>query len=241
MIHLAADNAERRQSHPGNFHRKSRRSFILKQEPDHIPGLDAAASTLVRSKGLWITAARGTKVFEPGQQCKLFYLLARGVIKVQIVAESGREIVLYRVGPGETCVMTVSCLIGRGLYNGEGIVEEPLGGYAIGLSLFNELMSSSKKFRETILSNYSGRFLDLVSVLENVAFKPLESRLAGRLLQLADRQDSVACTHQFLATDLGSAREVISRLLKRWEERGIIRLERGKIILLSAETLRRVV
>ncbi len=206
-----------------------------------IPGLDCVAQSLVATKGMWITAPSGARVFEPGKQCRLFYLLTRGVIKVQIVAESGREIVLYRVGPGEACVMTVSCLMGHGLYNGEGIVEEALEGYAIGLPFFNELMSSSPHFRNTILSDYSERFLDLVNVLENVAFRPLESRLAARLLVLGEGRDCVECTHQFLATDLGSAREVISRLLKRWEERGLIRLERGKVFLLLTDTLRAII
>ncbi|MCF6200405.1 MAG: Crp/Fnr family transcriptional regulator [Hyphomicrobiaceae bacterium] len=213
----------------------------MSESAEQIPGLDLAAKSLVAAKGMWITAPRGTRVFEPGKQCGLFYLLTRGVIRVQIVAESGREIVLYRVGPGEACVMTVSCLMGHSLYNGEGIVEEPLAGYAIGLPLFNELMSTSPHFRNTILSDYSERFLDLVNVLENVAFRPLESRLAARLLLLGEQEGCIECTHQFLATDLGSAREVISRLLKRWEERGLIHLERGKIILLLTDKLRGIV
>ena len=148
---------------------------------------------------------------------------------------------LYRVGPGEACVMTVSCLMGHSLYNGEGIVESPLEGYAIGLPLFNELMSLSVKFRNTILGDYSERFLDLVNVLENVAFRPLEARLAARLLQLNDGGGKISCTHQYLATDLGSAREVISRLLKRWEEGGLVQIERGKINLLSIDKLKGMV
>ena len=204
---------------------------------DNIPGLDAAASELVFSKGMFITAPRGARVFEPGKQCELFYLLTAGTIKVQIVAESGREIVLYRVGPGKACVMTVSCLMGRGIYNGEGIVEQPLEGYALGRPLFNELMSLSVAFRNGILGDFSERFLDLVNVLENVAFRSLESRLAVRLLQLDEGAGTVPCTYQSLATDLGSAREVVSRLLKRWEERGLITLERGRIHILRKNGL----
>jgi CRP/FNR family transcriptional regulator len=213
---------------------------IRRRNKDEIPGLDEAARALVVAKGLRISAPLGARVFEPGKQCELFYFLTRGVIRVQIVAESGREIVLYRVGPGEACVMTVSCLMGHSLYNGEGIVEQPLEGFAIGLPLFNELMTNSEIFRSTILGEYSERFLDLVDVLENVAFRPLEARLAARLLQLEKGDGIVPCTHQFLATDLGSAREVISRLLKRWEDLGYIQLERGKIRLLLTGALSRL-
>lgn len=213
----------------------------MSQSTQQIPGLDEAARGLVAGKGIWISAPAGARVFEPGKQCDLFYLLTRGVIRVQIVAESGREIVLYRVGPGEACVMTVSCLMGHSLYNGEGIVEQDLEGYAIGLPLFNELMSVSEQFRNTILGDYSERFLDLVEVLENVAFRPLEARLAARLIQLDDGQGCIAFTHQFLATDLGSAREVISRVLKKWEDRGIIHLERGKIQILNHSSLKDLV
>ena len=197
-----------------------------------------AASNLVASKGIFVTAPKGAKVFEPGKKSELFYLLTLGSIRVQIVAESGREIVLYRVGPGEACVMTVSCLLGHSLYTGEGIVEQSLEGYAIGLPLFQELMSMSEKFRNTILGDYSERFLDMVNILEDVAFRPLEQRLAARLLQLDNGQGVVPCTHQFLATDLGSAREVISRLLKRWELKGLLSLERGKINILLKRGLK---
>ncbi len=213
----------------------------MTQGVDRIPGLDDVTRSLVTRKGFSISAPRGTRIFEPGKRCELFYFLARGVIRVQIVAETGREVVLYRVGPGEACVMTVSCLMGHSLYNGEGIAEQDVEGYAIGLPLFNELMSVSQQFRTSILKEYSERFLNLVDVLENVAFRPLESRLAACLLKLDDGRGIVSCTHQFLATDLGSAREVISRLLKRWEEQGIIHLERGKIQVLEIASLRKLV
>ena len=144
---------------------------------------------------------------------------------MQIVAESGREIVLYRVGPGEACVMTVSCLMGHSLYNGEGIVEEPLQGYAIGLPLFNELMATSQPISQfDFAAIIPSVFLTLSMSSKMSPSDRLESRLAARLLQLGEQENCVNCTHQFLATDLGSAREVISRLLKRWEQQGIITL-----------------
>ncbi len=202
-----------------------------------IPGLDAEANKLVATKGIFVTAPQGARVFDPGKSCELFYLLTQGSIRVQIVALSGREIVLYRVGPGEACVMTVSCLLSHTPYSGEGIVEQSLEGYAIGLPLFQELMASSPEFRNAIIGDYSERFIDLVKVLEDVAFRPLESRLAARLLELDNGLGIVPCTHQFLATDLGSAREVISRLLKRWEENGLIVLERGKINIILKNSL----
>jgi CRP/FNR family transcriptional regulator len=223
-----------------------------------MPGLDEASRLLVEREGMALSAPAGMRVFEPGQRCEMFHFLTKGVIKVQIVAASGREIVLYRVGPGESCVMTVSCMIGEGLYNGEGIVEEDVEGYAIGLPLFNRLLSSSEAFRSHILQAYSQRFTNLVSVLEDVAFRPLDVRLAARLLELAGAGGGggaggageaasfgrmkldgamINVTHQFLATDLGSAREVISRQLKRWEDEGIVAIERGRIGILAAAAL----
>ena len=202
-----------------------------------LPGLDREACRLIENEGMAVNAGEGVKVFEPGRRCELFYVLTKGVIRVQIVAESGREIVLYRIGPGEACVMTVACLMGHGLYNGEGIVEEEVQGFAIGLPLFNRLLASSESFRSHILNAYSHRFTDLVEVLENVAFRPLEERLARRLLELCGPDGEVNCTHQFLATDLGSAREVISRILKRWQQKGAVSLERGRIKILSRSAI----
>ena len=210
----------------------------MKISVDDIPGLDDKARALVAGSAMNIAVPAGAKVFEPGKQCEMFYLLSRGRIRVQIVAESGREIVLYRVGPGDACIMTVSCLMGKGTYNGEGIVEEEVAGFAIGRAIFKDLLRISDRFRDDIFSAYSGRFLDLVDVLENVAFRPLEARLAALLLRLDMGDGSVAATHQYLATDLGSSREVISRLLKRWEERAYIQLERGVIRLNESNALR---
>jgi len=205
-----------------------------------IPGLDDRAVELVEKAGMWICAPAGARVFEPGRPAEQFYLLTRGKIRVQIVAESGREVVLYRVGPGDACIMTVSCLIGQELYNGEGVVEEEVQGYAIGLAAFNQLMGVCEHFRRTILAAYSERFLDLVKVLENVAFRPLDTRLAARLLELCDEKGEVACTHQFLATDLGTAREVVSRLLKRWEDDGLVLLRRGLVQVRSREQFAKI-
>jgi CRP/FNR family transcriptional regulator len=202
-----------------------------------IPGLDEAARDILARVGLPVSVPPGTRVFEPGMQCELFYLLTCGSIRVQIVSESGREIVLYRVGPGDACVMTVSCLMGQGLYSGEGIVETAVEGVAVGHHAFGELMARSAQFRSNIISAYSARFMELVDVLENVAFRPLDARLAERLLQLDRGEGAIACTHQFLATDIGSSREVVSRVLKRWEDEGVIRMERGLLWLPQRQRL----
>jgi CRP/FNR family transcriptional regulator len=202
-----------------------------------IPGLDEPARDILARLGVPVAAPPGARVFEPGRHCELFYLLARGTIRVQIVSESGREIVLYRIGPGDACVMTVSCLMGQGPYTGEGIVETAVEGIAVGPHAFGELMARSAPFRNSILSAYSARFLELVEVLENVAFRPLDARLAERLLQLDRGDGAIACTHQFLATDIGSSREVVSRVLKRWEDEGLIRMERGLLSLPARQRL----
>lgn len=202
-----------------------------------LTNLDDNSRAILARQGVPVSAPAGTRVFEPGKQCEYFYLLARGMIRVQIVGESGREIVLYRVGPGDACVMTVSCLMGQGLYNGEGIVETALEGIAVNYRTFNELLECSARFRTGIFTAYSARFLELVDVLENVAFRSLDMRLAGRLLQGEDAEGWVHGTHQLIATDLGSSREVVSRQLKRWEEDGLIHIERGAIRLLRREQL----
>ena len=150
---------------------------------------------------------------------------------MQQTSEGGRDIVLYRVEAGESCVLTTACLLAHEAYSAEGVAETDVRAVAIPRPAFDRLMASSQEFRDFVLTAYARRITDLFRVIDDVAFGRIDVRLAGRLIALADRSDDVAATHQQLATELGTAREVISRVLQDFQKRGLISQSRGHITL----------
>lgn len=174
----------------------------------------------------------GQVLFSAGEQCRGLPLVLGGSIKVQMTGVSGHGIVLYRMGVDDICTLSIGCLMtGRG-YRAEAIVEEDAEAAIIPRGLFDRLMDQSGEFRLGIMESYGRRLDDLMLLVEEVAFHRMDERLEEWLQARAGNgQRVLAITHQELAVELGTAREVISRLLKELERRGLVQLARGKIEL----------
>ncbi|WP_138466342.1 Crp/Fnr family transcriptional regulator [Poseidonocella sp. HB161398] len=179
----------------------------------------------------------GTTIFAPGMQADNLLLLLSGTVRVQQVSESGREIVLYRVEAGESCVMTTACLIAHEDYAAEGITETPCRAVAIPRQVFDDLAAKSDAFRQFVFTSYARRITDLFGVIEALAFQRVDIRLAQRLLKLAGPGGLLETTHQKLATELGTAREVVSRQLREFQRRGWIEQARGSVQLTDRAAL----
>jgi CRP/FNR family transcriptional regulator len=158
-------------------------------------------------------------------------LLLDGTVRVQQVAENGREIVLYRVRAGESCVLTTACLLAYEDYLAEGITESMVRAAAIPRDVFEDLIASSTVFRRFVFTAYSRRITDLFVIIEEVAFGRIDIRLAQKLLQIGGDSGHVRLTHSQLATELGTAREVVSRQLQEFHRRGWVTAGRGEITL----------
>ena len=182
----------------------------------------------------------GVTVFRAGDACERYLMVLEGSVRVQKLAENGREIVLYRVAAGETCVLTTSCLLAGERYPAEGVTESPVTAAALPLARFQEALARSETFRRFVFTSFGERMAELMTLVEAIAFGRLDSRLAQRLLALGRSAARVPITHQQLAAELGSAREVISRLLKEFERHGVIALERGEIAILDPAALARL-
>lgn len=183
-----------------------------------------------------IEAPAGTVLFRQGDPCEQFVIVVSGQVKVLGRSAAGREMVLYRIEQQGTCVLTTSCLLGHQCYPAEGIVEQDLVAYLLPLSAFEAAMQRSPVLRGFIFENYSHRLADLIGLVQAIAFERIEQRLARHLLQ--HQQDGVIeVSHQQLADELGSAREVVSRQLKQFSDKGWISSRRGHIELLHAEGL----
>lgn len=201
-----------------------------------LSGLDRAAQQMLERAGRVMTIPAGTRMFQEGSACSSYVLVLDGSIRVQKVSENGREIVLYRVEAGQSCVLTTNCLITRDDYSAEGIAESDIKALVMPSSTFRGLLASSDAFRDFVFSAYATRISDLLMLIEEVAFGRIDVRLAAWLGQHG-ASGEIRATHQEVATELGTAREVVSRQLKEFERRGWVRLYRGRIAILNQDGL----
>lgn len=200
---------------------------------------DAVINDLMNNAGTINMPANST-AFHQGDACSNYLLILSGSIKVMTRAENGREIVLYRLGDGDSCVLTTSCLFGNARYPAEGISETDVTALAIPATQFNQAIEHSKPFREFVFNSFSSHLSSLITLVEEVTFGKLDIRLARHLLKLSTDNSTLETTHLQLATELGSAREVISRLLKDFESRGWLRLYRGSLEVLDKQSLEKL-
>ena len=184
---------------------------------------------MLASQAKIVTLPAGAQVFGPGMSPANYLLLVEGTIRVQQVSEGGREIVLYRVHAGESCALTTACLMGYEDYLAEGIVETDARAVAIPRALFDDLMARSQEFRRFVFTAFSKRVTNLFHVIDEVAFARIDIRLAQKLLELTDADGRLDMTHQQLASELGTAREVISRQLHEFQRRRWVSSSRGHL------------
>jgi len=179
----------------------------------------------------------GRVVFAPDNVPDSLLFLVDGTIRVSQTSESGRDIVLYRVEAGESCVLTTACMLAEEAYNAEGLAETDVVAVVLPRSDFDRLVAEEPAFRTFVFAAYSRRLIDLLRVIDDVAFGRIDVRLAQCLLALAKDAREILTTHQQLATELGTAREVISRVLQDFQKRGLIAQSRGRVALIDRAKL----
>ncbi len=209
----------------------------------HYPVLDSLPESLgrlLRERGRLVAVPSGTIAFDEDSPCSGLTLLTGGSIRVVRSGAQGREIMLYRVRPGESCILSVSCLLGRTSYAARGIVESDLSGVQVPAELFERLVAEVPAFRTFIFELFGSRVSALLQLVEQVAFHRLDQRLAALLLRRFEEAGATALetTHQDLADQLGSVREIVSRVLESFENEGAIGIARGRLTLVRPEVLR---
>jgi CRP/FNR family transcriptional regulator len=182
---------------------------------------------------------RGTVLFRPGDAAQGFVVVLSGRIEVRLTAASGREILLYAVEPGESCVQTTLGLMGDELYTGEAAAATDAEVMMIPRPLFLRLIDEDDGFRRFVMRALGQRMAELTHLLEQVAFGRIEVRLASALLDLA-QDEVVDATQAELAARIGSAREVVSRRLEAFERHGWVTVERGHVHLRNTSELQRL-
>ncbi len=188
--------------------------------------------------GQFVRFKAGDRLFAPGDWPGRWVAIERGCVRVSLLAPSGREMTLYRIGAGESCLLTTSSLIGDEPLPAEGYAERDVEARIVSKATFDRLVADDPDFWRDVLRNYANRVADLVVTMQDVLFRAIPERLARTLL-VRERQGIVEATHQEIANELGSAREVVSRVLQRFEREGVIAIERGRIVIRDSEALRR--
>lgn len=211
-----------------------RRTRLLQLYPA-LSGLAAAELDASLANAMVVPLPGGTVIFDESQPCQGFPMLLSGSIRVIKSSPNGRELQLYRVIPGESCILTSSCLLGHTRYQARGIAEEALEMVLLSATAFHALLGKHKAFRDYVFHLFSDRLTDLMQLVSAVAFQKLDQRLA---VLLVSRSSPLRTTHQALADELGSAREIVSRLLKGFAEQGWVTLAREQIEVTNAEALR---
>lgn len=187
-----------------------------------------------------LTCPAGTVLFSPGQDCPGFVRVFEGTIRVTLTAPNGREVVLYRVSPGDVCLQTFACLTDGRSYSAEGVAESDIVGEIMPHGLFRRAMAEDSAFQAEVMMGVARRFSDFEQLVEDVALTGFDARLARVLLRLANDQGEIEATHDALAVETASGRAFVSRRLGDFAKRGLVRPGRGHLALLDRAGLERI-
>jgi CRP/FNR family transcriptional regulator len=186
-----------------------------------------------------LTLPPGRALFHQGQAAEGFVVVLSGRIDVYLTAHSGREILLYSVEPGQSCIQSTLGLLGGEVFSGTATCAGEVKAVLVPRGLFLSLMDSDPAFRRYILAAFGKRMRDLTLMLERVAFGRIEPRLAQALIDTSIG-DRVSHTQEALAVRIGSAREVVTRHLRDFADQGLIRTARGRVDILDPARLSRI-
>lgn len=211
------------------------RSRLMQQYPMLLKLPSAELQELLNGTTLMQLPA-GAMVFDENQQCQGFPMLLSGSIRVIKASAQGRELQLYRILPGESCILTSSCLLGNSNYQARGITEQAVEMVALSPKHFHQLLAHYAAFREYVFNLFTERLTDLMQLVSAVAFQKLDQRLATLLI---NKPSPLNTTHQAIADELGCAREIVSRLLKGFADQGWVKLGREQIEISDAAALKR--
>jgi CRP/FNR family transcriptional regulator len=175
---------------------------------------------------------KGAPLYFEGDRCSGIGFLLAGEIRVFKIGENGREITLYEIFPGETCILNASCLLSRQRYPANATATTVGRVLYIPAGLFLALMTTSNVMQHFVFSLFSRRFNEIIELLEDVTFGRLDERLVEYLIEKSS-DNLLPSSHQKIANDLGTSREVISRLLKDLERKGNIALYRNQVRIIQ--------
>lgn len=186
-----------------------------------------------------IKLSKGTVVFREGDMCEHVAFIVSGVIRVAKIGENGKEVNLYRVCRGESCVLTISSLLSHSPFPATAIVEEDVEALIVPKHTFAKMMTTNVELQTFVYDMMMNRFMTMMQMIEHIVFEKMDKRLIEFLLTRCDnsKTNMIEMTHEHIAVELGTAREVVSRILKQLERDGYVQLARGKVKIVDKERL----
>jgi CRP/FNR family transcriptional regulator len=216
-------------------------SALLGRLRDSFPFLSTAPPSLAErlvAAGTRVSLASGHHVCHEGSPCSHLPMVLAGTARVYKLGETGREITLYRVEAGQTCILTASCILSDRTFPAFASCETDVEALAVPAAAVRDWLVTFAEWRSFIFGLVALRLAGVISVVEEVAFRRMDRRVAEYLLRGMPATPVIATTHQQMAYDLGTSREVVTRILKELEQRGLVAVGRGRIEVLDAAGLR---
>ncbi len=186
-----------------------------------------------------ITAQKNQHICLEGGECQNLALLLNGTARIYKLGENGKEITLYRIGEGESCILTASCILSGEPFPAYAVCEKEVTAVVISALNVKQWLAKHSIWRDYIFGLISHRLSNIISVVEEVVFRRMDARIAQYLIDATPNSASVQTTHQVIASDLGTSREVVSRILKDLEQAEFIQINRGNVTILDRENLRK--
>jgi len=205
---------------------------VLKQLPEE-------ARQIIFSSGHIAVLPNEQMLMKQNQECQFIPMVLSGQLRIYKLSPNGREMTLYRIGPGETCLISIACQIKGEDFPAMAQVEGKTQLFMLPSFICHDVLSSNLAWKDFIITSIYAHLTDVMETLEAVAFDRTDHRLVLWLLEKTDETNSaILCTHEEIAVELGTAREVVSRLLGELKNKGIVTLSRGKIRIKDPEQLR---
>lgn len=206
-------------------------------ESSLFPNIADSKASAILQTGQLMTLPKGKTVFQAGSPCQHYLIVLEGSVKVFQSSADGKSIVLYRVQNNESCVLTTTSLFAQKAYSATGITETQTTALALSKENFQKGIATSDAFRNWVFEHYQKRLQEILHLIGQVTFECLDKRLGQYLLESSNDNYAVSTTHQNLADELGTSREVVSRRLKELEHLKLLTLSRGKISIIEPTQL----
>lgn len=200
----------------------------------HLPFLQKAAWEVQQAAMQQMIVAHvpaGEIICWEGDSCGQLAIVLSGLVRVYKIGENGREITLYRIEENDSCILTASCILSEVKFPALAVVEQTVRVALIPAPILRRWINQYDVWRNYVFGLLSYRLAGVIATIEEIAFRRVDVRIAEFLLKAADAQGHLTITHQEIASELGTAREVVSRILKDFEREGTISLARGAVTI----------
>lgn len=198
---------------------------------------DSQIAREFRQAAYYARIPAGKDIFVEGDSVRSIALLLSGNVRVYKIGENGREITLYRFGLGESCILTANAIMNHQTFPAVALVESEAEAIMVPAETFRDWMRRYEEWRTFLFDLLSQRLAAVMSIVDEVVFHRMDARVAALLLRRTDQGSIIQITHQEIAAELGSSREVISRILEGFESAGLISSSRGQVEILDAAEL----